>query len=269
VVVAAAVAAAVAEDQCSNCIIPSIHPPIHPSIHPFSHQQRLQHSFGGGIGLMAQPHHIWWCWSEATADASGNRSCMTHASVGCHHDKHHESIRCMVPSLNCCRLTLPARVTSLGVFNCQVSCALWVLGEYSGTREEVEAVLEAIQEGLGPLPLLALESGGHGPGGVRGSPVSDVITAGCGGLVWLFGARAAVVLEAAVPQQQRYHTGEAPCGSTAAAAASGVRGAAPLPLCGEGVTPPPPPEPLRGRGGEKGWLGGATRAERGAGPGQG
>ncbi|KAF6255868.1 coatomer subunit beta [Scenedesmus sp. NREL 46B-D3] len=39
-----------------------------------------------------------------------------------------------------------------------VSCALWVLGEYSASREEVEAALGVIHAGLGPLPLLQLES---------------------------------------------------------------------------------------------------------------
>ncbi|WIA09801.1 hypothetical protein OEZ85_009176 [Tetradesmus obliquus] len=39
-----------------------------------------------------------------------------------------------------------------------VSCALWVLGEYSASREEVEAALGVITAGLGPLPLLQLES---------------------------------------------------------------------------------------------------------------
>jgi hypothetical protein len=43
----------------------------------------------------------------------------------------------------------------------QVSCALWVLGEYSASREEVEAALAVIHAGLGPLPLLQLESGAH------------------------------------------------------------------------------------------------------------
>jgi hypothetical protein len=34
-----------------------------------------------------------------------------------------------------------------------------VLGEYSASREEVEAALAVIHAGLGPLPLLQLESG--------------------------------------------------------------------------------------------------------------
>jgi hypothetical protein len=53
-----------------------------------------------------------------------------------------------------------------------VSCALWVLGEYSASREEVEAALAVIHAGLGPLPLLQLESGELGrprTGGDAGS----------------------------------------------------------------------------------------------------
>ncbi|KAF8073244.1 coatomer subunit beta-1 [Scenedesmus sp. PABB004] len=38
-----------------------------------------------------------------------------------------------------------------------LSCALWVLGEYSSTRDEVVAALEVLHAGLGPLPLLAAE----------------------------------------------------------------------------------------------------------------
>jgi hypothetical protein len=38
----------------------------------------------------------------------------------------------------------------------QVSCALWVLAEYSSSAGEVEAALAAIYAGLGPLPLLVL-----------------------------------------------------------------------------------------------------------------
>lgn len=50
------------------------------------------------------------------------------------------------------------------VFVCvsqQVSCALWVLGEYSSSREEVEAALDVIQSSIGPLPLLVLQTGMH------------------------------------------------------------------------------------------------------------
>lgn len=42
----------------------------------------------------------------------------------------------------------------------QVSCALWVLAEYSATPGEVEAALEVIHAGIGPLPLLQVVSGG-------------------------------------------------------------------------------------------------------------
>lgn len=45
-----------------------------------------------------------------------------------------------------------------------VSCALWVLAEYSSTSGEVEAALAAIHAGLGPLPLLALETDDDGDG---------------------------------------------------------------------------------------------------------
>jgi hypothetical protein len=41
----------------------------------------------------------------------------------------------------------------------QVSCALWVLAEYSSTMGEVEAALAAIHAGIGPLPLLQVVSG--------------------------------------------------------------------------------------------------------------
>mmetsp|Transcript_7477 Transcript_7477/g.22650 ORF Transcript_7477/g.22650 Transcript_7477/m.22650 type:complete len:948 (-) Transcript_7477:239-3082(-) len=37
------------------------------------------------------------------------------------------------------------------------SCALWTLGEYSGTVEEIRAAIEVVRAGLGPLPLLAKE----------------------------------------------------------------------------------------------------------------
>ena len=39
------------------------------------------------------------------------------------------------------------------------SCALWVLGEYSQDGEQLLAALGVISGGLGPLPLLAVESG--------------------------------------------------------------------------------------------------------------
>lgn len=39
-----------------------------------------------------------------------------------------------------------------------VSCALWVLAEYSSTMGEVEAALAAIHAGIGPLPLLQVVS---------------------------------------------------------------------------------------------------------------
>lgn len=45
------------------------------------------------------------------------------------------------------------------VHKLQVSCALWVLAEYSASLGEVEAALGAIHSGLGPLPLLALAAG--------------------------------------------------------------------------------------------------------------
>lgn len=38
------------------------------------------------------------------------------------------------------------------------SCALWILGEYSVTAEEVKAAMEGIKAGLGPLPLLQTDS---------------------------------------------------------------------------------------------------------------
>lgn len=46
----------------------------------------------------------------------------------------------------------------------QVSCALWVLGEYSSSQEEVQAAIEVINTGLGPLPLLVLEGARGGLG---------------------------------------------------------------------------------------------------------
>jgi hypothetical protein len=56
-------------------------------------------------------------------------------------------------------LAQPAAAVVLVIPALQVSCALWVLGEYSASREEVEAALAVIHAGLGPLPLLQLESG--------------------------------------------------------------------------------------------------------------
>lgn len=48
-------------------------------------------------------------------------------------------------------------------FHCraQVSCVLWIFGEYSSTREEVEAALDVIHSSIGPLPLLVVETGEH------------------------------------------------------------------------------------------------------------
>ncbi len=37
------------------------------------------------------------------------------------------------------------------------SCALWILGEYSTTVEEIEATVDTIKQSVGPLPLLAKE----------------------------------------------------------------------------------------------------------------
>jgi hypothetical protein len=55
----------------------------------------------------------------------------------------------------------------------QVSCALWVLAEYSSTLGEVEAATAAIHAGLGPLPLLQLSSGEGGEGGGQAGRVAD------------------------------------------------------------------------------------------------
>ncbi len=41
-----------------------------------------------------------------------------------------------------------------------VSCGLWVLAEYSSSEEEVLAALAVVREGLGPLPLLAVDGAG-------------------------------------------------------------------------------------------------------------
>jgi coatomer subunit beta len=49
-----------------------------------------------------------------------------------------------------------------------VSCGLWVLGEYSASGPQIEAALGVIAAGLGPLPLLATDTGGRGQGGGGG-----------------------------------------------------------------------------------------------------
>ena len=37
------------------------------------------------------------------------------------------------------------------------SCALWILGEYSSSVEEIQAAAEVIKQSIGPTPLLAKE----------------------------------------------------------------------------------------------------------------
>lgn len=37
------------------------------------------------------------------------------------------------------------------------SCALWILGEYSASVEDVEAAVDVIKQSLGPMPLLVKE----------------------------------------------------------------------------------------------------------------
>jgi coatomer subunit beta len=60
--------------------------------------------------------------------------------------------------------------------------ALWVLGEYSLTAEEVAAALEVVHEGLGPLPLIAAAGGGVGEGAAAADPTSPAAgAAGAGG----------------------------------------------------------------------------------------
>jgi coatomer subunit beta len=53
-----------------------------------------------------------------------------------------------------------------------VSCALWVLGEYSVTPPQIEAALGVVAAGLGPLPLLATDTGEGGGGRWEGGGVT-------------------------------------------------------------------------------------------------
>jgi coatomer subunit beta len=49
------------------------------------------------------------------------------------------------------------------------SCALWILGEYSASPDEVQATVEVIKQALGPLPLLSARDGEDGAGEAHAS----------------------------------------------------------------------------------------------------